>query len=236
MSDLMQPTCFAELLNWMAREHRLHSSVFGVPAAMFHTPDAAAQPATAPLPFGPAAGPHTQLAQNIVAAFVCGARFFELKTVQILDDLQIAKPCIEAQDEGYNTEWSSELSVPAAAAEYLKAWVALHVLACHLGLWTDTTRPFVFNMSVGYNLEGIKSAKIDAFIETLKNARHDARFAAYCALAMDCVRNPLYTPALAQHTIAAQVAPSVTLSTMHGCPPHDIENICRYLLQDNQLD
>ncbi|MCX7003475.1 MAG: putative selenate reductase subunit YgfK [bacterium] len=233
MSDLMQPTCFAELLNWMAREHRRHSSVFGVPAAMFHTPTATATP---PLPFGPAAGPHTQLAQNIVAAFVCGARFFELKTVQILDDLHIAKPCIEAQDEGYNTEWSSELSVPAAADEYLKAWVALHVLACHLGLWTDAIRPFVFNMSVGYNLEGLKSAKVDAFIETLKNARHDERFAAYCALAMDCARNPLYTPALARHAIVAQVAPSVTLSTMHGCPPRDIENICRYLLQDKQLD
>ncbi len=232
----MQPTGFAELLSWMAWERRRHNSMFGVPVTAFYTPDAAAPSGPAPLPFGPAAGPHTQLAQNIVAAFVCGARFFELKTVQILDDLQIAKPCIEARDEGYNTEWSSELSVPAAADEYLKAWVALHVLACHLGLWADTIRPFVFNMSVGYTLEGITSAKVDAFIETLKDARQDARFAAYCALAMDHTRNPLYSPALARHAIAAQVAPSVTLSTMHGCPPHDIEHICRYLLQDKQLD
>ena len=32
-------------------------------------------------PFGPAAGPNTQLAQNIVASYVAGSRFFELKTV-----------------------------------------------------------------------------------------------------------------------------------------------------------
>ncbi|WP_230978083.1 hypothetical protein [Treponema vincentii] len=36
-------------------------------------------------PLGPAAGPHTQLAQNIVAAYAAGCRFFELKTVQKLD-------------------------------------------------------------------------------------------------------------------------------------------------------
>ena len=32
-----------------------------------------------------AAGPHTQLAQNLVAAYYAGARFFELKTVQKMD-------------------------------------------------------------------------------------------------------------------------------------------------------
>ena len=36
-------------------------------------------------PFGPAAGPNTQLAQNIVAGYFGGARFFELKTVQKMD-------------------------------------------------------------------------------------------------------------------------------------------------------
>ncbi len=36
-------------------------------------------------PFGPAAGPHTQLAQNLIAAYAGGSRFFEVKTVQIMD-------------------------------------------------------------------------------------------------------------------------------------------------------
>ena len=38
-------------------------------------------------PIGVAAGPQTQLTQNIVASYLAGARFIELKTVQILDDL-----------------------------------------------------------------------------------------------------------------------------------------------------
>lgn len=35
-------------------------------------------------PLGVAAGPHTQLAQNIVACYAGGARFIELKTVQVM--------------------------------------------------------------------------------------------------------------------------------------------------------
>ncbi len=31
--------------------------------------------------YGPAAGPHTQLAQYIIAAYLTGSRFFEVKTV-----------------------------------------------------------------------------------------------------------------------------------------------------------
>lgn len=36
-------------------------------------------------PIGPAAGPNSQLAQNIAASYYAGSRFFELKTVQIMD-------------------------------------------------------------------------------------------------------------------------------------------------------
>lgn len=45
-------------------------------------------------PLGPASGPHTQMAQNLVLAWLGGARFMELKTVQILDELEIPRPCI----------------------------------------------------------------------------------------------------------------------------------------------
>src|SRR4051794_28033816 len=64
--------------------------------------------ARASTPFGPAAGPHTQLAQNIVLAWLCGGRFMELKTVQAKDDLSIARPCIDMQTVGFNVEWSQE--------------------------------------------------------------------------------------------------------------------------------
>ncbi|MDG1087887.1 MAG: hypothetical protein P8P20_09125, partial [Acidimicrobiales bacterium] len=76
-------------------------------------------------PIGPAAGPHSQLAANIVLSWLGGSRLFELKTVQILDELEIARPCIDMETIGYNIEWSQELEVPQSLAEYVKAWMAL---------------------------------------------------------------------------------------------------------------
>ena len=73
---------------------------------------------------GPAAGPSTQLAQNIISAYLSGARFIELKTVQKIDgeDLRkcVPRPCIRAVDECYNCEWSTELTVKEAFEEYVK--------------------------------------------------------------------------------------------------------------------
>ena len=63
-------------------------------------------------PIGPAAGPHSQLAQNIVLSWLGGSRLFELKTVQILDELEIGRPCIDMETIGYNIEWSQELLIP----------------------------------------------------------------------------------------------------------------------------
>ena len=62
-------------------------------------------------PMGVAAGPHTQMAQNIISAWISGARYIELKTVQTLDEIDVSKPCIDIQDEGYNCEWSQELTI-----------------------------------------------------------------------------------------------------------------------------
>ena len=66
-------------------------------------------------PIGPAAGPHTQLTQNILGAWLSGGRFIELKTVQIMDELEIPRPCIDMEDEGYNVEWSQELKLEQSA-------------------------------------------------------------------------------------------------------------------------
>ncbi|MEE9572520.1 MAG: hypothetical protein V3W20_05710, partial [Candidatus Neomarinimicrobiota bacterium] len=51
-------------------------------------------------PIGAAAGPQTQLAHNIIASWLCGARYIELKTVQTLDEIDVTKPCIDMEDEG----------------------------------------------------------------------------------------------------------------------------------------
>ena len=135
MSERMTPLSFEKLIKCAVKEYTASKSMFGV-----HRPYMKKDGRTLSLfgekletPFGPAAGPNTQMAQNIIAAYFAGSRFFELKTVQIMDGEElaacIARPCILAKDEGYNCEWSTELTVPQAADEYIKAWLALKVFS-----------------------------------------------------------------------------------------------------------
>lgn len=236
MSDRMTPIPFGELMNWLITE-RETGSVFGL-----HAPYRAADK-TLPLfqekletPFGPAAGPHTQLSQNIIAAYYAGSRFFELKTVQTLDgeDLPVSKPCILASDECYNVEWSTELRVEEAFAEYVKAWFALKLIsrAWQLG----EPDGFIFNMSVGYSFEGITSKKIDDFIEGLKDASHTPIWAECLAWArMNANRLPGVDEAYI-NAISPAVCSSITLSTLHGCPPKEIERIASYLIETKKLN
>ena len=173
MSDRMTPIPFGRLFTWITAEMREHQSIFAIESASFYRSPRHSLPifgSQIETPFGPAAGPNTQLTQNLVAAYLTGSRFFELKTVQTLDgeDLPVSKPCILAQDECYNVEWSTELRVEQAFDEYVKAWWLIKLLAQGYGLGNPDN--FVFNMSVGYDYAGISSPKIDRFIEGLKNA------------------------------------------------------------------
>ncbi len=172
MGDVMHPLSFGHLMTWALAELRLDGSIFGLRADQFWHPEPG-RPITRSFgdrlasPIGPAAGPQTQLANNILVAYLAGARFMELKTVQKMDGEEIrhavAKPCIQAEDEGYNCEWSTELTVAEAYEEYVKAHFAIAVLGKELGL--GTIDEVAYNMSVGYDLEGIKGDKVDTFIE-----------------------------------------------------------------------
>ena len=97
MSELMTPIPFRELMGWIAAEYRNEGTVFGVhkpyKAGVKTLPSFGEKIET---PFGPAAGPNTQLAQNIAAGYFAGARFFELKTVQKMDGAELAA-CISRQ-------------------------------------------------------------------------------------------------------------------------------------------
>ncbi len=176
-------------------------------------------------PLGVAAGPHTQLSHNIVAAWLCGARFIELKTVQVLDDIHVARPCIDSADETYNCEWSQELSLDESFSEYLHAWVIVHALAHRLGLPSPGT---IFNMSVGYDLAGIQSAKVQRFLHRMRDA------SAELPAVVDAVAG-VY-PAVRDVPIPSRISGLITLSTMHGCPPAEIERIATYLLTDLGVD
>ena len=174
MGDIMRPVPFSELIERIVGEYRTHQSIFGIAEEQFFR-DSQKKSITVfgqrcSTPVGPAAGPHTQLAQNIIASYLVGGRFIELKTVQILDELEIEKPCIDARDEGYNTEWSSEYTLTKAWDEYAKAWIILHLLDAVMGDKPFEKPSFIFNMSVGYNLEGIKSERMQTFIDSMIDA------------------------------------------------------------------
>ncbi len=237
MSDKMIPIPFKSLVNWMFEEYKRTQTIFGVSEVKFFhkTNDQRLElfGETMETPVGPAAGPHTQLAQNIIASYLSGSRFFELKSVQIMDELELPKPCILAEDECYNTEWSTELPIMGAFDEYVKAWFALHVLQKEL--FNQSDRGFMFNMSVGYDLEGIKSPKVDQFIEGLKDATNTSIFKECLASLLEKVDQFEKIDQAFIESISPNICTSITLSTMHGTPPQDIEAIIRYLISEKKL-
>lgn len=242
MSDLMRPIPFEDLIRWSLEEYKKEDSIFGIKKENFYKNEKNTKLKTVfgdtiSSAVGPAAGPQSQLAQNILVSYLTGARFIELKTVQILDgeDIQkaINKPCIYSEDECYNCEWSTELTVKEAFEEYIKAYFLIIVMAKELGI--SDSKDFAYNMSVGYDLEGIKSKKIDTYIESLKNAKNTQVF-------KDCVGFLKENIDLFENfnlddleKISPVVCDSITLSTLHGCPAQEIEKIAKHLIVEKRM-
>lgn len=236
MSEVMTPMSFEQLVDWVLQEKKKRGTVFGQHHA-YHADGAHNRTMfgrTLETPIGPAAGPHTQMTQNIVAAYYAGSRFFELKTVQVMDGEELAacinRPCIKADDEGYNCEWSTELTVPQAMEEYIKAWFLLKVISKEFGL--GDMNGFQFNLSVGYDLAGIQSPKVDAFLNGMKHAENTEIFQHCKAYLLEHADWFAYVTKEEIEQISPEICNSVTLSTLHGCPPQEIERIAMYLLTE----
>ena len=232
MAEKFAPLGAGALLAWILAEEK-RGQVFGIHSELFFR-----SRATDPFrlkrfghvletPLGVAAGPHTQLAQNIVAAWLCGARFIELKTVQTLDRLEVRKPCIAVSGAGFNCEWSQELTLDESFDQYLGAWVLLHALKHRLKGPFRGDPGFIFNFSVGYDLAGIMQPNMQRFLDRISMCRAEKE-----ALLLEL--EPLF-PAIADIDISECISDSVTLSTMHGCPPEEIEKIAMYLLDERKL-
>ena len=181
-------------------------------------------------PVGPASGPHTQLAQNIGLSYLAGGRILELKTVQVNDRLVIGRPCIDMRTVGYNIEWSQELALSDSLREYAKARLLVAILDELCGI-PEAEREVVFDVSVGYNLEGIRSRKMAGFFEGVRDATAllDAERASLSRELPSKLRH------LADVPCPPRLSDSTTLSTFHGCPADEIAGIGRFLLSEAGL-
>jgi putative selenate reductase len=229
----LEPIPFPHLVRRMRREVETSGSIFDLPIRKWWVPDghmdfsALHFARRASTPVGPAAGPHTQLAQNIALAWLAGGRIVEIKTVQVNDRLDIPRPCIHAPNIGYNVEWSQELRVEESTLEYAKAAYLIEILKATraFGAYpSDAGFDTVFDISVGYDLQGIRGEKVTGFIEALKHP----------GTIFDELRGQLTGDVAEFRDLALPdcISDCVTLSTFHGCPADEIESIARYLLEE----
>jgi len=231
MSDKFFPISIKQLLQLILKEYNTNQSILGIPEELFFNPTKTEIlkvnqfNQTIDSPLGVAAGPHSQMAQNIIGAWLMGARYIELKTIQTLDELEIAKPCIDMQDEGYNCEWSQELKIKESFNEYLNAWIIIHILNHKFG-WNKEIGT-IFNMSIGYNLEGILKDNVQWFFKKMNDCSSEMK------AQIDKIKD-IYSE-IDTIVIPTQISNNITLSTMHGCPANEIEDIAKYLLTEKNL-
>ncbi len=232
ISDKLYVCDIKTLLKWILADEK-KGRIFGIEKDLFFVPKTSdpfrmeRYGQLLETPVGVAAGPHTQLSQNIIAAWLTGGRYIELKTIQILDELEVTKPCIDMGDEGYNCEWSQELKLDESFDEYLNAWIVIHILKDKFG-WGEVGVPgFIFNMSVGYNLEGILSPTVQRFLDRMADCSKEK--------AEKIEQIASFYPKAKELQISDCMSDNVTISTMHGCPPDEVEKIGRYFVEERKL-
>ena len=160
-----------------------------------------------------------------------GSRLFELKTVQIIDDLEIQRPCIDMQTIGYNIEWSQELTVAQSLTEYVKASMLLEILGGG-NRWPDFIGPT--------RVPTCSTCRSATTWRASRRTRSPASSAA-CATRpteIEALRPEITGPwaPFADLDFNSHVADTLTLSTFHGCPPDEIESITKHLIDDHDLD
>ena len=237
MADL-HPSPFSDLVKRMFLEPEKQQTIFDLPLRKMYVPDPALDTSVkfhgkvAATPVGPAAGPQTQMAQNIVLSWLGGSRILELKTVQINDHLVINRPCIDMTNVGYNIEFSQELRLQESLHEYVAGMMLIEMLKAS-NLLEFPPSPFdktstIYDFSLGYDLAGISSQPIRKFIDSLRNAK---KYIDKLRLQI-----PDRWKQFRDLPYPEQISNTVTLSTFHNCPPEEIEKICHFLLTEIGMD
>ena len=233
MSDL-HPAPFCDLVKRLFLEPALQQTIFDLPLRKMYVPDPTLDTSvtfhdkTAANPLGPASGPQTQMAQNILLSWLGGSRILELKTVQIDDQLVINRPCIDMTNVGYNIELSQELRLHESIHEYVAGMMLVEIFKAS-NLLAFPPSPFdktstIYDFSLGYNLASISSKPVRDFIASLRDAKkHIDR------LRMEI---PDRWKQYRDLPFPEEISNSVTLSTFHNTPADQIESMANYLLTE----
>ncbi len=80
-------------------------------------------------------------------------------------------------------------------------------------------------MSVGYDLEGIKSPKVDKYINDMIEAKDTEVFKECINWALEHVNEFKNVDESTSKTSVPTFSNSITESTLHGCPPAEIESV-----------
>ncbi|MCS7185201.1 MAG: glutamate synthase, partial [bacterium] len=225
---ILKPYPLGEMLRWIFYEYKYRNSIFSIKSNKFYKGSknfkVVLHGRISSNPLGPAAGPHTQMTQNIVMGYICGLRIFELKTVQIMDELQISRPCIDARNVVFNVEWSQELKIHESLREYVKAYIILEILKNEKIVEGD----FIFDVSIGYDYKGITETKMVDFVQSLKDATKIID-----ELRMEI---PEEFKKYRDFPFNPYIANGITLSTFHGCPKDEIEKIAEFILKEHKMN
>ncbi|HVO29766.1 MAG TPA: 4Fe-4S dicluster domain-containing protein, partial [bacterium] len=142
--------------------------------------------------------------------------------------LVIPRPCIDMQTVGYNVEWSQELKLEQSLEEYVKGSMLLEILIASGKLdLAPGWEHFLFDMSVGYDLKGIQTDRVQEFLRGMKD----------CGEVVERLR-PQIPDEFRQYRdldFHTRLSDTLTLSTFHGCPPDEIEKMLTWLIQEHGL-
>jgi len=230
----LKPYPFGALVTHMLRELDEKHSVFGLRAAGFYRGDVHRDfsvsihdtPAVSPL--GVAAGPHTQMAPNIVLCWLAGARVIELRTVHAVDGADCPRPSIDAGTVGFHLELGHELTMEQALEEYVKASMLIDILCAgdRLGALPGF-EPVYFDLGLGLELEDIRGERVGAFIEAMRDASG----------VVDSLRREIPTDYKWYRDIdfKTRLVTSATLTVGPGPSPDALESVLVHLLEEKRL-
>lgn len=228
-----QPLSFEKLMGMLLEEYSADGTIFGV--KNFYKAGRQRLPIFGMRienPVGPAAGPSTQTAMGIIAAYAAGARFIELKTV-CTEASEIRGAYVSCGEESFAAEKPSGFSLAEAFGEYVRAWYAIKLLSTSFEF--GVPEGFIFNMSVGGGLAELKTDGMNAFIEGLKSAEYTSAWRECENWARAHMDEFDGIDGTYISDISPKICNSVTFVPDKNSSAAEIEAAARYLIEEKRL-